>query len=508
MGKKSKRCFRVLLSMCLVVGMLVFSGCSGPGETGSDENTSAKTNKGDIPVLQMLIPTSGNTADLPLVQEAINEILVEKTGARVNLMMTNMGSLDQQLNLMLTSEGDLDITYVSGNNVKNYVRNGQLKDLTDYYSNSGEEFRSIFPEFYYKAGTIDGKIYSFPVNRNFSSAYCFMVNKKMADAMELNLDKEDPSRVWTFDEIRSLATQAKEKYPDVYPVVPMSGNLFIGGWTWDGLGDSYNLGVLEDCGQKTQVINITQCKDFVDWCHEMREWYEAGLIMEDSLSNTEYYATLFTANKAFGAFNSIGNPHYDPADPDNMSYQLMLVPNWIASDNVTYMSYAIAAGSKNPDLAWTVLEELYTNDEIGTLLKYGIEGKNYQLNDEGKVTFLDGQDLTTCTYTVGWASPWFLPNWAKGKLAYNQKDGYYDAFRTMDDAALASKALGCVFDSSEVINEYTACANVYDKYYKALICGSVNPDSTLKLFEDELVAAGVNKIIESKQKQVDAFLHK
>lgn len=173
---------------------------------------------------------------------------------------------------------------------------------------------------------------------------------------------------------------------------------------------------------------------------------------------------------------------------------------------LTSLSYAIAAGTKHPDEAFKVFEELYTNPEICTLLKYGIEGQDYQLNKDGKVEFLDGQDVTNCSWSVGWTSSWALPNWEPGPLTYNMKDGYYDNFRSYDETALMSKGVGFCFDTSKVTNEYTACVNVMDKYYNALLCGSVDPDETLPKFREELEAAGIDKIIAEKQAQLDAFL--
>ena len=129
-----------------------------------------------------------------------------------------------------------------------------------------------------------------------------------------------------------------------------------------------------------------------------------------------YYSTYFNANKAFGALNNMTLANYDPDDPDNPtnSYALQLTKNWTKADMLTSLSYAIAAGTKHPDEAFKVFEELYTNPEICTLLKYGIEGQDYQLNKDGKVEFLDGQDVTNCSWSVGWTSSWALPNWEPG----------------------------------------------------------------------------------------------
>lgn len=511
--KTKKRFCSMAMAMVLVISMLL-SGCSADskespaaGTSGQSDGakaaTEGKTSGGDPVTIKALFVTSGNTEDLAAVQDAINEILIPKINCKLEVQFSNMGSAQQQINLLLSSPGDIDITFVNGANINGYVRAGQLLDITDYYENASEAFKSVFPESYYEAARINGRMYSLTVNRNFSNPTVFNVNKKMADEMGL---KFDPDKLYTLDEVKELAKQAKEKYPDIYPIVPQTGNILVAQWTWDGLGDGNNLGVLENYGQDTKVINLLDCQDFIDFCKTMREWYQEGLIMADASSNTEYFSTYFNANKAFGALNNMTLANYDPTDPNTTHYALRLTENWTKADMLSSLSYAIAAGTKHPDEAFKVFEELYTNPEICTLLKYGVEGLDYRLNEEGKIDYLEGQDVTSTKWSAGWVASWALPNWEPGPLTYSMKDGYYENFRNYDATALMSKGVGFCFDTSNVTNEYTACVNVMDKYYAALLCGSMDVDETLPKFREELEAAGINDVIAEKQAQLDEFL--
>ena len=71
---------------------------------------------------------------------------------------------------------------------------------------------------------------------------------------------------------------------------------------------------------------------------------------------------------------------------------------------------------------------------------------------------------------------------------------------------LHSKALGLQWDSSDVSNELAAVTNVRDKYYMEIVTGSVDPEEYIPIFNEELYAAGLDKIIAEKQAQLDAFL--
>ena len=66
--------------------------------------------------------------------------------------------------------------------------------------------------------------------------------------------------------------------------------------------------------------------------------------------------------------------------------------------------------------------------------------------------------------------------------------------------------MGFSWDNSSVLNQVTACKNVKSKYENALGTGSIDPATALPAFLQELEDAGVNDIIQEKQKQLDAWL--
>ena len=55
-------------------------------------------------------------------------------------------------------------------------------------------------------------------------------------------------------------------------------------------------------------------------------------------------------------------------------------------------------------------------------------------------------------------------------------------------------------------NELTALKNVQEKYSISLETGAVDPEEYLAQYENELKQAGIDKLIEEKQKQFDAWL--
>ena len=66
--------------------------------------------------------------------------------------------------------------------------------------------------------------------------------------------------------------------------------------------------------------------------------------------------------------------------------------------------------------------------------------------------------------------------------------------------------LALVCDGSAYAAEAEQCKAVVEKYNKGLLCGFLEPESTIPAFLRELEDAGINAIIQEKQRQLDAWL--
>lgn len=206
---------------------------------------------GDVKEVSLHLPTVYDLPDAPMVEDAINQITEEKYGIHLNLTYVTMGNWQQQSNLLFTSD-EADVIAVFQTPLSTYVKNGQLVDLTDYYANASDEFKSVWSEDEMKGTTVDGKIYAVPNLRNFGNIIGLNIDEDIA--AEFGIEN---GQKLTMEEVDDFLTKAHEKYPDRYALIPQSGDSMINGdWTWDGLGDTKLLGVLEDQAQTTEVRNL------------------------------------------------------------------------------------------------------------------------------------------------------------------------------------------------------------------------------------------------------------
>lgn len=103
---------------------------------------------------------------------------------------------------------------------------------------------------------------------------------------------------------------------------------------------------------------------------------------------------------------------------------------------------------------------------------------------------------------------WQFGNQLISKIWETDDPDVYERLEEYNENALKSKALGFVWNMEPVKNEIAAVNNVKEKYFTALECGSVDPETTVPQFIEELKAAGIDTIVAEKQRQLDEWAAK
>ena len=121
------------------------------------------------------------------------------------------------------------------------------------------------------------------------------------------------------------------------------------------------------------------------------------------------------------------------------------------------------------------------------------------------VSWPEGVDSNNATYHAQLS--WALPN----QFMASSWEGVYDpdVFEQMlkfNKEGKKSKGFGFAYNTEPVETELTALKNVQEKYRISLETGAVDPDEYLPQYEEALKQAGLDKLIEEKQKQFDEWL--
>lgn len=502
--KNRKRIFTILGGIAMAAAL---AACGASGNTGSanstaggtagavsgSETTSKAQKSQEIKSVNVHIPTVYELPDAKVVEEAINEITEGKYGIHLSLNFITSGNWKDQSNLLFTGD-EADVIAVYQTPLTTFVKNGQLADLTDYHAGAGAAFKEVWTDEELKGTTVDGRLYAIPNMRNFGNTFGLTIDAEIAEEFGVR-----DGQKMTMADVDQFIRAAHAAYPDRYALAPKN-NCLINQWTWDGLGDQKYIGVLEDCGQDVTVKNLFETDDFVDFVTWAHKWYKDGLVMQDILSNTQPWQQMIRNKQAIACINN-----YSVNKVAGM-ISTVIIDKWAVSNSYTALCYGININTKDMDAAWKAMEILYTDTDVAVLLNDGIEGRHYIKNENGTISYPNGMAASESGYGMA-EGYWLTPYSAHTYPLDVNGPTFFEDLLAFNEATLKSKAFGFSFNTADVVDQYTACSNVMEKYYTALLSGAIDPEATIAQANEELKAAGIDDVIKAKQEQLDAFLN-
>lgn len=460
----------------------------------------------EYPTLEVVMMASAGKDGSGEVIDAVNAYLEEQLGCHINITWISYGNYSTQVGLLLAAGSGIDVFAHYLIPLSTSANNGTILPLNDLLEEYGQGIIEEIGEEYLACTSIDGEIYGITTGRDTAAAYGFEMRKDICD--KYGIDYEN---ITTLEQLHDALVIVHENEPDLVCVVPSNGEL-TRNWGWDTLGDaSVPLGVLMDKGQDTTVVNLFETDYFYDFCKTMRQWYNEGLIMQDATACTESVGTMMGAGTAFGGFMNL-KPYFNVQETNNYGTEIVvsqIIDEYSCTSNVNMASWCIASSTQYPELCMQLLNLMYTDPTLVNMLIYGLENVHYvkvgdAANGQYIIDYPEGVDATTTGYRP--SGGWLWTNQFIGHVWNGNPADYWDVTKEWNQTSLKSKAFGFTWDSTDVTNQLTACTNVLDKYWQALMCGAVDPDETIPQFNEELKAAGIDDIIASKQEQLDAWL--
>lgn len=504
-----KRRGKAFLSIALAVMLL--AGCSSPSNSPETEpagsgatDTKTATETDEVYTVNMLM-AGMQQEDFPRISEKINEITMRELNMKLNLTIVPFGSIQQQRQLMLTSGESLDLVFLETPSVASgFIKTGQLLDISDLLDKHAQEITKLWGAENLKAVNVGGFVYGVTNFGNIGSRSAIGMRKDLVD--KYNIDVES---IHSIEDLEPVLAIIKENEPGVAPLyiapdqLPVSDRMNLFDQLIDGLAVLDNNGI-----DDTNVIAVTESPEYMEKCKLLHDWYQKGYINQDAATTTIGFESAFQANTAFSALMG-----WFPNTPKNFGGQDMvyayLGDHVIISGSNSYNAYGIAASSKNPDKAMQMLDFLFSNAEVAQLLNWGEEGTDWVYVDKEKnvIDFPDGVNHDNASYHARYS--WALPNQFISSTwngvadwdVYQQTVAFND-----EPEAKRSKAFGFSYDTSAIETELAAINNVRDKFKASIETGSVDPEEYIKRYDEELRQAGIEKVIEEKQRQLDEWL--
>lgn len=499
-----KKILSALLAACMMTGLVAGCGSSGGADNagGSDAGGTVSDSGGtgsgstEVEKIKVYVPSGSKVDDIDTVMAAVNEITREEIGVEVEFKVYEFGQWFQQYSLFLSGSEDVDILANYGGYL-NAVSQGAAYDLTDLLEQYGQDIVAVEGD-YLKSGKINGVQYAIPIYASYAWNMGILYRQDVVDELGLT---EKVAAVKNLEDWGEILAAVKEAKPDMTPFVTNNGitapNFQYG--TWDDLGNNY--GVLMNGGETSEVVNLFETEEYAHYCSVLHDWYNAGYSSKDIATQTDSF-TVLTQNDA--AFSTLGqtdfNTSYYQSTSTGKDIGIVMLGDAVARtyNNVTY---TVMSNTQHPEACMKFMNLWFSNEELGTLISYGIEGVHYELNENGMGRYLDGQDPSSCTYHLGSG----ISNTNRIRWESENPD-YAKLLTESNNSAKKSAALGFSFDTTNVTNEITALDNVCSKYQIGLESGSLDPETTIPVFLEELKDAGIDTVIAEKQQQLDAFL--
>jgi len=484
---------------------LLVTGCgSNTNEppTTPTNNESVTSNSELKPVnLVVAYPTVQDQQDLLLVQDELSKITKEKINATVKLLPIGFGAYSQQKTLMLSANDQVDLMISGLGTISQDVAKGLYLELDDLLESKGpgikEAFDSSIGADYLDAVKIEGKIYGIPVIRNVAQDYTIAMRKDLVEKYDIDI-----SKIKTLDDLDPVFQVIKENEPDVTPIAKSNTSVLsvLSGINAEQLGDGTSLST-QDSGFK--VVNWFETEENAYLLNIARRWYQAGYIDKDSALSTETGFNLMKAGKVFSYPNLVDPWFTEDSSTGRETVLVHLKAAPVGTSSLNSFMWSIAKNTVEEERAMMLLELLYTDKDVVNLFNFGIEGKHYVKVSDDIIDFPEGVNATNSTYYP--AQIWMFGN---SLLTYHFKGEDPEVHQKSIEAsknAVKSRILGFNFVSDPVKTEIAAVTNVLNQYQVALETGMVDPATKVPELNKQLKAAGIEKIIAEKQKQLDAW---
>lgn len=496
-----KRGVALVLACVMVLALAACGKKDGNTSSNSSSNSSSSSKSGEYVKLVIWGNGSADTNDCNEVAEAVSKITREKIGVEIELVR---GQDAEQITLALTTGEPIDLlcyNNISGQ-FNTVVNNNWAYPLDELLEKFGQDAKAFINPYDLEACKSNGVLYALPNQKDTSRSAGFAMRKDICDALGITVPEYG-----TYEQMHDILVQVHAAYPDLYGLVPTWGN---GGMQTtlpaDPLGDS--LGILESCfDSSTTIVNEAETKSFQDFCKMMYQWNQEGLIMPDATTTTEN--NLLTA-QGFAMFeNWKPGKELEVYKGNNQLVYFMKMHEPIKHTALPNgNSWMIPYSTKHPEEAMKFWNLMFSDPDVANLLINGIEGKHWAwANDEHTmITTPEGVDPNASGYSsVDWAWPnqQITPVWVGA-----EDPDLWNKLNEFNNTGKASPAMGFAWDSSNVMNEVTACQNVVSAYRTALVWGAIDPEENIPKYIAELKAAGIDTIIAEKQRQLNEFLGK
>lgn len=471
-----------LLAVWMLVGSCLIYG----HETSAEE----------IPVLHFsTLKMATENLDEDKVEHALNAYVTPLLNIKIDLSFTESELYEQTFDkyIELQDMPDIFFLYIYDMIPLLYEKRC-LQPLDNLLNMDGIEILPLLSDAEIDTHKIDGRIYSLPCLRDRGTCLCLEYRVDIAEKYGLEMDK-----VRSVDDLTDIFSQLKEKDESITPLSSVS---FSG---WDSLSDC--LGVLMNPVESPVIENLYETETYKNYCRLLNEWRHAGYRL-----NSDYQLqTMNNYVRTPEFFSKICNywpgfPYVDSADAGETIRCITFSDSYMTTDNLKNCVLGISANTKYPEKAMEFVNLLYTDPYVVNLLTYGIEGEHYVFVDREKkvIDYPKGINAKNSGYSQ--FRGYQYGNYFLTYLWNGYPEDIWEQTIQWNQTTVQSVAFGFRYDPAPVRAETAKCREITASYLPLLENGIGDYQLLLDEMNRALYDCGLQRIIDEKQRQLDAWM--
>ena len=432
------------------------------------------------------------------------EKVKDELNMKVNFTWLSWSDYWDQKMLKFAAKEPIDLYWDGLSNLSGIVNRKEAQPLDELIAKVWpESMKEVLPESQLAGGKVNGVLYGIPSAYAPSSGMFqqVVVRQDLLEAVGM-------TEIKNADDLREFAERVQAQLPEFKGPAdvifkPLTRNFAEEQYWWVGRDDLVVFGE-----ESKQCYNYMATEAFKQVAQFNREMFLDGLYTDDvaikynerdSRMQTGLY--LWVEGSVSKDLEIAGS--VKTADPNAVLASYLLTPEKPRYINATGGEVlCIPYSAPNPEGALRFLAWLWANQENYMFCLYGVEGKDWELNDDGRLVL-----LSNTARGDGYFYEWMFRNFNYKVFPEGVSDEYIENFMHWDDPAIPSAMLGFAFDNTGFEAVETACVEAWKKV-SPILYGYVDFDTEYPKALAEMEAAGINEYVAEVNRQLQEFMAK
>lgn len=432
------------------------------------------------------------------------EKLAAELKMKVNFQFLSWSDYWDQKQLMLASKQKIDLYWDGLTNLPDIVNRKEAQPLDELMAKYWpEEMKAVIPESQLSGGKIQGVQYGIP--SAYSPSSCMFQQVCLRSDLLKGVGME---KVETPEDLRKYAELVQSTYPEFKgPADPcFKATLrYYGDEQYFSLYNDYLLVFGEE---SKQAYAFSDTAGFEKVARFNREMYLDGLYGDELAIKYNERDSRMQTGLYIWVEGSVGKDQeilgaVRTADPNAELACFTLAPEKTRYINATGGEVlCVPYSAPNPAGAIKFLSWLWKNQDNYLFCLYGVKGKDWDLNENGRL-----MTLSDTAKGDGYFYEWMFRNLNYQVFKAEVPDEYIEKYRHWDDNAVVSAMLGFAFDNKGFEATQTACTEAWKKM-APILYGYVDFDENYPAAKAELEKAGIQELVAEYNRQLQEYMKK